>query len=229
MRNRGHPSAALSAPLLILLAIGGCGEVVNVENEAPPAPLMASERDMVILTPQTSGTIGYFPIWDIIEINPVGSGIQSTYFRTTHENINVRRGCFEYDIPEFQEEILTASLWIYEDSGYSGHPAPPDTHYVSYYAADLLISEEDFWRETVVLGTVITDRNEPPITARFDVSHVIRTYEGENLGFKIQLKDDLDLEFFGWSGSEFGSLNAHPPLLRIRLGSVAGRDPQIMD
>ena len=173
---------------------------------------LAHAQAPIIIIPQDSGTIRLLPELGIFGEAPVGTAVQSTYFKTTIVNREFRRGFFEFEIPKVQGEILKATLILTETRAQVSRPIPPDVHELSYYhPADLIVNIDDFDRPTYFLTTFETDGNLPPQTFSFDITNLLIEFEGSSLGFRVKLTVDPTYEGMGWLGSGFGSLWANPP------------------
>jgi hypothetical protein len=176
--------------------------------------------DSVTVTPEAMGTIRHLPELEILEIAPVGTMVQSTYFKTTELNREFRRGFIEFLLPEIGGQILSARLIIKEWRAIIEPPVPPVTHELSFYSpADLTIDVEDFDRPTVFITSFDTDENLPPQTFGFDVTGEIVSLQENTVGFRIKLAVDPWYDEFGSFGSGFGSLGwIYQPRLEIIAG-----------
>jgi hypothetical protein len=154
------------------------------------------------LAPASSGTIRNLPELGIVDIAPVGADVQSTYFRTTNENREFRRGIAEFSIPP--TTIASATLVLVETRGTSGTPVPPDVHNVtSYTPADLAVTKADYDRGGDAVGTFSTDSNLEPQTFRLDVTALAASGAGGTIGFRVQLAVDPVHSDLGSLGSQF--------------------------
>jgi len=173
-------------------------------------------RQASTLIPQATGTIRSLPELGILERAPVANDIQSTYFRTTDENREFRRGIFEFAIPEPTTPILFATLVLPEGGGWSATPLPPDTHVLSFYAADLSVDVSDYDRPAHLVGCFETDVNIAGERAAFDITSIVRGYAGAALGFRVQLLADPGYSQTGFLGADFQSPVSGDPV-RIEI------------
>ncbi|UCF07953.1 MAG: PKD domain-containing protein, partial [Thermoplasmata archaeon] len=178
-----------------------------------------TEAQSTTITPQDSGTIRYLPEMNILEGAPVQTSVQSTYFKTTTQNREFRRGFFEFSVPDLGGYTSNATLILREYRGWTSYPHPPDVHELSYYPADLVIDTDDYDRPTTFITTFETDRNEPLRKFYIDVTGVINQFQGNNLGFRIKLAADPTYNDTGSLGSGFGSLDANTPTIEIAESS----------
>jgi hypothetical protein len=189
---------------------------------AAAAAVPAHAQDAVLL-PEVTGSIRNLPGFGILEPAPVGGEIQSTYFRTTLQNTEFRRGFAEFEVPSFGSSIQKAVLVLTETRATVTFPVPPDTHELSFYAADLVVSVDDFDRPTTPLATFQTDANEPTGVFTFDVTAVVTQFRGQNLGFRVKLALDPTLDIFGFAGSGFGERGpaSISPRIEVTFGPTA--------
>lgn len=132
----------------------------------------------------------------------VGDDFQSSYFRTTTLNRELRRGIAEFSIPS--ATILSATLVLRETRATVAPPLPPDVHnLISYTPADLAVTTDDYDRAGTAVGTFSTDNNDPTQTFTFDVTALAVAAAGGTLGFRAQLAVDPDYSGFGFLGSGF--------------------------
>lgn len=170
-------------------------------------------------TPEAAGTVTFFPILELLYVQS-DADIMTMCFSTTEQNLEYRRGFFEFRLPPFPRGIVEATLTITETrGGRTSEPLPTDVHELSYYAADLVVDTADFDAPTTLIGTLETDPNDPPELRpiRFNVTDAVRNTPGRNLGFRLKLQVDPDHGCAPFAGSEFGSLYIEPPRLEIRL------------
>lgn len=175
------------------------------------------------LTPETVGTIAFFPNLDLLHL--ASGEIQSTCFNTTGENLEFRRGFVEFGLPHFPRGILEATLILTETrGGWTSIPLPTDVHEVSSYAADLVVDTADYDAPATLVGTLETDPNDPPELReiRFNVTEVVRRAHGNRLGFRIKLQNDPSAPCTSFAGSDFGGLYHYPPRLEISARDLPG-------
>jgi hypothetical protein len=186
------------------------------------AAVQARAQDAV-LQPQVTGSIRNLPGFGILGPAPVGGAIQSTYFRTTLQNTEFRRGFIEFQIPSFNSSVQKATLVLTEDRATVSFPLPPDTHELSFYAADLVVSVDDFDRPTTPVASFQTDANEPTGVFSFDVTAIVAQFQGQSLGFRVKLALDPTLDIFGFAGSAFGELGqgTFSPRIEVTFGPAA--------
>jgi hypothetical protein len=178
----------------------------------------AAKAEVITIAPSATGTIRHNPELGILDRAPVGESIQSTYFRTTEMNREFRRGFLEFAVPNISGEIVSATLVLPEHRAWTSHPVPPDVHGLAYYPADLTINTDDLDRPTTFLASFETDANLPTQTFSFDVTALVRDFQGSQLGFRIKLDADPQRADFGTSGSGISEL-AHsiPPHLEVTV------------
>lgn len=170
--------------------------------------ILTGPSSMTTITPQVAGHTHLFPelgsSWADSD-----SGVQSNYFKTTANNREFRRGLFEFNLPEFEDSIVRATLIYSHDGGpFSNTPQPTIVHELSYYQpADLIINTADHNRPTTFLATIESDWNWEEIAFSIDITNLVRQYEGETLGFRIKLADDPTYSEIGDFGWAFGILN----------------------
>lgn len=190
-------------------------------SEPPRGCDHPTPEDLSHLRARVSGTASFLPELGILARAPVGADIQSTYSRTTDENREIRRGFFEFLVPDTQGEILNARLFIQENRAVIDRSTRIDLHEVSYYPADLQVDAEDFERQTMSLAIFATEESLPPATFSFDVSRQVQSFRGKALGFRIKLSVDPDYNAFDSLGSGFGSTGGEAPWLEIQTASVS--------
>lgn len=154
--------------------------------------------------PQLTGSLEPFTIL------PVSDELQSICL-----SVPERRGFVEFIVPSLPGHIGRAILVLTETRGTSSFPVPPTTHELSYYAGDLALDGSDFDKPMTLVTTFETDVNEPGATFRFDVTSIVRVFEGRILGFRVRLQPGFDCSS---GGSAFGSLATIPPIIEIRNG-----------
>jgi hypothetical protein len=191
---------------------------------AGPASATAVIRDddtalpeEIVLAPAATGTVGRFPELQDPDIVREGT-LQSTYFRTTDQNREFRRAFLEFEIPALPRGILSATLMIADGSAVAAEPVPPDRHELSAYPADLAVTVSDYDRSTIEITTFETDFNLHEETLKLDVTEIVRTFNGQNLGLRIKLAVDPAYSGMGSLGAGFQELSqGRPPRLVIRL------------
>jgi hypothetical protein len=192
--------------------------IVRLDPATPPrcAPSDVDPADLVLL-PTATGTVRSLPEMEILERAPVGDTVQSTYFRTTAQNREFRRGFFEFEVPAERGSIASAVLVLTETRGWTAFPMPPDVHELSYYAADGAVTPEDYDRPAVRCATFETDNNEPTAVFAFDVTALLRRFDGARLGFRVKLAADPEIGSMGFAGSQFGEPSTVPPQILLVL------------
>ena len=179
------------------------------------APVSENPPTLTILAAAT-GTVRSMPEFGILERAPVGDDIQSTYFRTTAQNREFRRGFAEFLIPEIPGHVVSATLVIAEGGGWVSAPRDPDRHALSYYLADLSVDVADYDRPARLLGCFDTDQNLEHERFAFDVRHLVRTYQGGDLGFRIRLLVDPTYASMDSLGADFQTNHQADPV-RIEI------------
>ncbi len=146
------------------------------------------ERDcrLVTVRPMASGTIRSAPSVPMLEVAPVGTAVQSMYFETTAYGAERRNGVVEFEVPALGGHVVTSTLRFSERHGWQLQEVAPDTHRLSLYDADGVITPADWIREGPVGVAFTTDLNElNPAERRFDVSSNVRV--GSRVGVRIEL------------------------------------------
>lgn len=172
--------------------------VTNGERVHAQGPVVMTNA----LLPAVTGTIVFWPelrLWGM----PVGDAIQSAYFRTTALNREFRRGFLEFSIPEFDGNLVSATLHLAKDSAWISAPTPPDKHLLECYEADLLINTNDYHVVAEPLTEFETDANISPEFFSFDVGALVHKFQGRNLGLRIKLAADPNYFGEGFLGSGF--------------------------
>jgi hypothetical protein len=172
--------------------------------------------------PVATGTVAFSPEFGVLQNAPVGSDIQSTYFRTTALNRQFRRGFLAFVIPDFDGTLVSATLLLATNGGTTSIPLPPDRHELSYYEADLVVDTDDYNVPTWPLAEFETDDNSGPERYSFDLTTVIDAYKGRNLGLRIKLAVDPDYFGLGSLGSGFLSSADNSParIVLVRSGAT---------
>lgn len=213
----------------LIVAWNPAGATFGGTKELPPFPAacngggrlaLPDSRQASILLPQATGTIRSFPEFGILERAPVANEIQSTYFRTTAQNREFRRGIFEFAIPAPAKAVLSAVLVLPEGGGWSASPQPADLHVLSYYSADLFVDVSDYDRPARLLGCFETDVNVAGERNAFDVTSIVRRYAGMDLGFRVRLLADPGHSQMGFLGADFQSPSSGDP---VRIEIVSAR------
>ncbi len=196
-RAMGHEAGILDRYNNALLT-AGC------DTCAPPADSGGPHAG--ILAPDAAGTVRYEPERNVLEPAPVGSTIQSSYFRTAPANREFRRGFVEFAIPAFPGPVEEAMLVIQDTGAVVADPFPPERHELSSYAGDGVVDASDFDRATSLAACFEADPNVGGEVFVFNVTELVRAYQGSILGFRVKLA--LDPTFVGYEafGAEFGSL-----------------------
>ena len=176
----------------------------------------------VILSPEVTGSIRSIRDLNLLEPAPTGGEIQSTWFQSLV--LEYRRGFAEFQIPAFATSVQRARLVLTETRGTTSFPLPPDTHELSFYEGDLVVSVEDYDRPTTPIATFQTDNNEPAAVFSFDIAAVLRRFQGRNLGFRVKLACDPYCVGgnvgSGFGGSSFGGPSTIPPRIEVTFGEV---------
>lgn len=200
-------SSGRDAPYRI---VGGASATIVIRDN-DPAP------GDIALSPEATGTVGR---WMEMAQQPdvVRPGtLQSTYFKTTAENREFRRAFLEFEIPDLPRGIASATLLLADGSAVISAPVAPDLHELSAYPADLAITVSDYDRQTVAITTFETDANDHEETFALDVTGIVRTFQGQKLGFRIKLAVDPAYSGGGSLGAGFQeTVQGRPPRLVIR-------------
>jgi hypothetical protein len=171
-----------------------------------------------VLVPQVTGTVRSLPELGILERAPVNNFIQSYYFRTTSLNREFRRGFMEFQVPAFGAPVRSAMLILSEGGGGSSSPVPPVVHELSFYPADLVVSVDDYDRPTTPVATLETHANVENEIWPFDVTALVRQFQGGALGFRVKLAVDPAYEEFAQFGQGFGGPCCVFPRIEVTFG-----------
>jgi hypothetical protein len=201
------------------------GSFSSIEEKFAPfggMPLCSPYKETT-LSIQASGTIELFPELGIFRRAPVVNIIQSSYFKTTSDNRQFRRGFAELTIPELPDEVVIshAALILPETRARNTIPKPPVTHEVSYYySADLVIDTDDYDRASIPISqTFDSDENLPTETFSVDVTDAFSSHhEGDTIGFRIKLVLDPTHSAMENFGTSFDPSTDIPP--RVLLTEI---------
>jgi len=162
----------------------------------------------VEIAPTVSGTLRHLPELSILDFAPVGGDVQSSYFKTTEENREFRRGIIEFDVPDPPGGIVGAQLVFSDYHAWTAYPMPPDEHLLKYYDADVLVSVEDYDRGATELASFETDGNEPEVLDRtVEATEIVAAHAGSGLGFRFQLAVPETYNEEGFLGSGFSYIS----------------------
>ncbi len=136
------------------------------------------------LLPSTSGTLRNlrFSGGDI-EVAPVGTDMQSSYFNTTGTDREWRRGFAEFAVPMFRSQVDRSILHLTVRSVVMG----PDFHLVDTYPGDLTIAVDDYFRPGATVGSIEADGSLPPEVFDLDVTDAVRSAQGSALGIRVRM------------------------------------------
>jgi hypothetical protein len=235
MLGRRDSPLAVTLVFLLLAPLSACGRDLPTSSGigarariggAGHPGLDASST--TLLAPQASGTLRHLPEMGVLDIAPVASDLQSSYFRTTETNREFRRGVAEFAIPDFSGDILAAKLVLRENRAVVGSPElPPDHHELSFYTdVDLVVDPSDFDRPSSSVATFDTDGNLQMQTFEFDVTELVTRMKGSRLGFRVKLADDPTYSGMGFQGTAF-SPSSDPP--GVTLEVVTSGSAQAID
>lgn len=182
---------------MVRIAVSGCTVLFSFL-------LLVPAHGQTVITPGATGTVRFLPEFNIgPELAPVGDSVQSTYFRTTSQNREFRRGFAEFDLPPLSN-FFGATLIFRECRAITTFPLPPDVHELSYYlSVDMMIDGSDYGGATVGIGTFETDFNLENASFSFDVTSLVRQQQGGSLGLRFKLADDPTRTSFFFAGSQF--------------------------
>ncbi|MBX3248999.1 MAG: hypothetical protein KF901_17610 [Myxococcales bacterium] len=140
------------------------------------------------LEPAAAGSVAELPEQEGMRSVSV-IGVASTYFKTTDDDRELRRGIVEIVVPADAADALGATL-RFRTSVDSVQPAPPnEAHAVlAYREADGALTIEDFDREAEEIGVVSPDADDYAIALLARV----RASAGAPLGFRFQLAPPHD-------------------------------------
>ena len=165
----------------------------------------------LVISPAATGAIADMPEMGIRVLAPTGEDMQSSYFRTTQANREFRRGFAEFRIPIAAREVVHATLILGEGPGSISPGAPPESHELSWYAADLSVDVQDYDQPTAFLTGFPADPLDPNEVWRFDVTAVVRMLAGGCLGFRVKLAFDPEHAGYDGMGTSFGRYTFQPP------------------
>jgi hypothetical protein len=215
-----------TAPNSVDFRVAG-GFFSSVEKKIVPfggMPLCSPNKE-TSLPIQASGTIELFPELAIFRKAPIANMVQSSYFKTTSDNRQFRRGFVELTIPDLPDEavISHAALILPETRGSTTYPKPLVTHEVSYYySADLVINTDDYDRATTPISqTFESDENLPTQMFSLDVTDAVSgDHEGDSIGFRIKLAVDPSYTAIENFGTSFDPSTDIPPRVLLRLSEA---------
>src|ERR1700752_332329 len=142
------------------------------------------------ILPQAMGTIVHIPylngtsIWD--------KGVLVTNCSvSTPTNTQFKRSFIEFPIPN--KSVIRATLIITIAPYFSGEssiPGPPTTHIneVSFYVGDSVLDPSDYHAPATMFGSIDVEGVSRGDTFEFDVTDIVRQFEGSSVGFTIKLQ-----------------------------------------
>jgi hypothetical protein len=191
----------------------------GMASQAPPAE--------IVLSPKATGTIAFYPELRLFQM-PVGSALQSVYFKTTTLNRSFRRGFIEFELPEIAGPVQQAHLILTENRGWTSFPKPAVAHELSFYRADLKVTHDDYFRATSPLFYFETDENEPTKIITADVTRALTEITEGPIGFRIKLRPDPEYNHEDSFGTGFHSIDSGAtPRLVIKTGAVSAATVRI--
>jgi hypothetical protein len=206
----------------LMLPLCGCSREMPTASTGHDATVVAApkpappDRAVTFIVPRASGTVRTLPELGILEIAPVSTDMQSSYFRTTAANREFRRGFAEFLVPNFRD-VFSARIVLRETRATTNFPLPPDREELSMYTdVDLDVTTSDFGRPTSALATFETDANLPTQTFAFDASGLVAQSRGARLGFRVKLEADPAYAQMGFLGTAFARYST-PSGLRIEV------------
>jgi hypothetical protein len=153
-------------------------------------PLSGSVREdfceVELVRPTAMGTIQSIPRLGVFDVAPVGSEVQSSYFKSNSVNEEFRRGIAEFYVPG---EITSAVLQFREHRGWTSYPLPADTHNIEVYPANLELTPEDFNTRAILAGTFVSDPNlEPSFSNAYDLTKAVQEIGAGKLGVRFSIE-----------------------------------------
>ncbi|MBI1849003.1 MAG: hypothetical protein HYR85_01535 [Planctomycetes bacterium] len=159
----------------------------------------------------------------------------SEYRVTASHEHQLVRGVAEFQLPALPADYSRATLFLWETREVVVAPRPAETHFVSFYAADLSVGVADFDRPSIVLEAIETDANESLLTFRIDVSPLVADFANGNLGFRVQLADEAvseERDAAGDAGSRFAAWieieSSAPPGPHVVFDAVPSWAPPVV-
>lgn len=139
-----------------------------------------------MIRPTAQGTIQSIPRLGVFGVAPVGSEVQSSYFRSNSVNEEFRKGIVEFWVTG---EISGAVLQFREHRGWTSYPLPADTHLLEVYPANLEVEPDDFGTRAVLVGKFESDPNlEPSFANSYDLTKAVQEVGGGKLGLRFSLE-----------------------------------------
>jgi hypothetical protein len=219
----------LAIPLAALLFSSfGCSQKLPTSADGPDARATSGgiavdsairpdpAGTFTFILPEASGSIRRMPELRVFDGGGVRGDIYSSYFRTTADNREFRRGFAEFSIPNL-ENVFSARVVLRETRGGSAYPAPPDRHELSAYSdVDGVVSTRDYDRPTSPIGTFETDANLAQGTFELDVTRLVTASRGARLGFRLKMESDPTETAMRGMGTYFGR-STTPCAFRIEM------------
>ena len=151
-----------------------------------PAAQRAEYCDVEWIRPTAQGTIQSIPRLGVFGVAPVGTEVQSSYFRSNSVNEEFRKGVAEFYVPG---EITGAVLQFREHRGWTSYPLPADTHSIEAYQANLELDADDFSERAVLVGAFESDPNlEPTFANSYDLTKAVQQIGGGKLGLRFSIQ-----------------------------------------
>jgi hypothetical protein len=151
-----------------------------------PAAQRAEYCEVEWIRPTAQGTIQFIPRLGVFGIAPVGSEVQSSYFRSNSVNEEFRKGIVEFYVPG---DITGAVLQFREHRGWTSYPLPADTHAIEAYQANLELDADDFSARGVMVGEFASDPNlEPTFANSYDLTKAVQQIGGGKLGLRFSIE-----------------------------------------
>lgn len=167
-----------------------------IRNELPIARVDLCKTEWI--RPTAQGTLQSIPRLGVYGIAPVGTEVQSSYFRSNSVNEEYRRGIVEFYVPG---DITSAVLQFREHRGWTSYPMAADTHLIEVYAGNLELDASDFSERAVLAGKFDTDPNlEPSFANSYDLTKAVQQVSGAKLGVRFSLEGGVG------SGTSFADL-----------------------
>ena len=141
------------------------------------------------IPPTAQGTIQSMPRLGVFGIAPVGTEVQSSYFRSNSVNEEFRRGIAEFYVPG---EVASAVLQFREHRGWTSYPLPSDSHQIEAYPGNLELDPEDFGERGVLVGRFDTDPNlEPTFANSYDLTKAVQQVGAGKLGVRFSIENGI--------------------------------------
>ncbi|MHB8522126.1 MAG: Ig-like domain-containing protein [Limisphaerales bacterium] len=178
---------------------------LGASSTSPPVHLIYATA---ALAPRAQGSLRVWPDRHLVEM--VNEGLFVNYTKDPTTGRRFGRAYVEFELPPLLANAISATLVL-------GRPDSSITNslslFLSFYPADLAINTNDLEDATVPLN-IFPAASTVAQTLTFDVTGLVRTFAGTNLGFEIRFADDP-----GFSGGSRAGIMFNQPQLFLAFPS----------